>query len=472
MEEEAEDYLMDLVDRNLLAVADRRSDGGIKSCHLHDLLRELCLKKANEEGFFKKITISDCNSFSTSSIKKQRRLITDFRLLCSFCQDSPTHIRSVLCFHYYGAHTLPDYRMQWEFFLLLRVLDLLNVPMKSYKLGKRLRKLVHLKYLAVYLLSKNDYPFSDAYCEFSISKAYIWSLQTLILGGEFQIFNFSQENMANIVNLRHLWCDNINISIYFGVPLLKLQTISTLRLDCTTIIWQHSFPNIKKLGCSVSSISSDWAFLNFAMFTHLQALILQNDMDIPLPAKNPITLPETLKSLTLKGCRLPWIYMSTIQRLPKLEVLKLLDSSFEGDMWDAGDDKFHHLKLLKLQKLKIKFLEASSINFPNLRKLVVKTCKDLNEIPLVLGNISTLEHIEIDYSNIFIRESVNRIQEEQHAMGETMISMSPSVIHIQFSLRETLIMTNLPRSLCVKDEYIILDKISDVEEGTYKKGET
>lgn len=222
-------------------------------------------------------------------------------------------------------------------------------------------------------------------------------------------------------------CDNIDIPIDFSVPaLLNLQTISTLRLNHRTKSLLQSFPNIKKLGCSVSSPLRNRGFLNFAMLTHLQALNLQNDMDTPLPVVNPITFPETLKYLTLKGCRLPWIYMSTIQRLPKLEVLKLLDSSFEGDTWDAGDDKFCHLKLLKLQKLKIKSWEASSINFPNLRKLVVKTCKDLKEIPLVLGNISTLEHIEIDYSNILIRESVNRIQEEQHAMGNY-------DIHVTFS---------------------------------------
>ena len=57
---------------------------------------------------------------------------------------------------------------------------------------------------------------------------------------------------------------------------------------------------------------------------------------------------------------------------------------------------------------------------------MVKSCKDLKEIPLVLGNISTLEHIEIDYSNILIMESVNRIQEEQHAMGNY-------DIHVTFS---------------------------------------
>ncbi|KAF5784765.1 putative leucine-rich repeat domain superfamily [Helianthus annuus] len=105
--------------------------------------------------------------------------------------------------------------------------------------------------------------------------------------------------------------------------------------------------------------------------------------------------------------------MSTIRQLPKLEVLKLLDSSFKGHMWESGDEQFHQLKFLKLVKLDLRVWEASSINFPHLRKLVVISCEDLMEIPLDLGRIYTLEHIEIDYSNPRVLESVKRIQEAQ-----------------------------------------------------------
>ncbi|KAL3513761.1 hypothetical protein ACH5RR_026478 [Cinchona calisaya] len=51
LEDAAEDRLMDLVDRSLVDVAKRRPIGRVKSCHLHDLLREVCLKKAKEEIF-------------------------------------------------------------------------------------------------------------------------------------------------------------------------------------------------------------------------------------------------------------------------------------------------------------------------------------------------------------------------------------------------------------------------------------
>lgn len=132
MEEEAQDYLMDLIDRNLLVVADRRSNGGIKSCFLHDLLRELCLKKATEEKFLKKIMKSDSNPFSdsTSSIENQRRLFIDYEVVPRInSQDYPTPIRSLLF-----LHNLFEYRTtKWApSFLLLRVLDLLNIPMLDF----------------------------------------------------------------------------------------------------------------------------------------------------------------------------------------------------------------------------------------------------------------------------------------------------------------------------------------------------
>ncbi|KAM0028410.1 putative leucine-rich repeat domain superfamily [Helianthus debilis subsp. tardiflorus] len=248
-----------------------------------------------------------------------------------------------------------------------------------------------------------------------------------------------------MANLRHLRCDNINININkkfaFTVPtLLNLQTMSKLRFDdrtqCLLDAFPVFFPNIKKLGCSISSTSGD---LSFALLTHLEALNIDKYMRDSVTLVNPIKFPETLKKLTLKGLCLPWDFMSTIQRLPKLEVLKLLDSSFKGHLWETGDEPFHQLKYLKLEKLNIRFWEASSINFPRLRKLAVKFCKDLSEIPLVLGNISTLEHIEIDYSSPCVLDSVNRIQEVQREMGNY-------DIHVNFSEGKPINFTHMDTS--------------------------
>ncbi|KAL8544417.1 hypothetical protein ACS0TY_004823 [Phlomoides rotata] len=51
LEEKAEEYLEDLVKRSLVLITSRKSDGKIKSCSLHDLVRDMCIRKAEEEKF-------------------------------------------------------------------------------------------------------------------------------------------------------------------------------------------------------------------------------------------------------------------------------------------------------------------------------------------------------------------------------------------------------------------------------------
>ncbi|KAK4562843.1 hypothetical protein RGQ29_005358 [Quercus rubra] len=49
IEDVAEDYLEELIDRSLIQVAKRRLDGGVKTCRIHDLLRDLCISESAEE---------------------------------------------------------------------------------------------------------------------------------------------------------------------------------------------------------------------------------------------------------------------------------------------------------------------------------------------------------------------------------------------------------------------------------------
>ena len=44
-------------------------------------------------------------------------------------------------------------------------------------------------------------------------------------------------------------------------------------------------------------------------------------------------------------------------------------------------------------------------------------CEDLEEIPLEIGEITTLELIEVDDSSNSVVESIERIQQEQHDLG-------------------------------------------------------
>jgi hypothetical protein len=51
IEDVAEDYLEELIDRNLIQVATRRTIDGAKTCRIHDLLRDLCITKSAEVNF-------------------------------------------------------------------------------------------------------------------------------------------------------------------------------------------------------------------------------------------------------------------------------------------------------------------------------------------------------------------------------------------------------------------------------------
>lgn len=53
LEDVAHNYLMDLIGRSLVLVAKRSSNGQVKACNMHDLLREMCLRIAEEENFLK-----------------------------------------------------------------------------------------------------------------------------------------------------------------------------------------------------------------------------------------------------------------------------------------------------------------------------------------------------------------------------------------------------------------------------------
>lgn len=54
-EDVAEEYLIELIDRNMVQVAKRRHDNGVKTCTVHDLIHDMCLRIAREENFLKVI---------------------------------------------------------------------------------------------------------------------------------------------------------------------------------------------------------------------------------------------------------------------------------------------------------------------------------------------------------------------------------------------------------------------------------
>ncbi|RWR84251.1 putative disease resistance RPP8-like protein 2 [Cinnamomum micranthum f. kanehirae] len=66
MEDAAEDYLEELVSRSMIQIANKRSNGSIHKCRIHDLLHELSISEARENNFFAVHNDNDSSSSSTS----------------------------------------------------------------------------------------------------------------------------------------------------------------------------------------------------------------------------------------------------------------------------------------------------------------------------------------------------------------------------------------------------------------------
>ncbi|KAG8388052.1 hypothetical protein BUALT_Bualt02G0085100 [Buddleja alternifolia] len=176
----------------------------------------------------------------------------------------------------------------------------------------------------------------------------------------------------------------------------SLETLSVVRdFKCTDENFK-TIQNLRKLGLSYEYIASSgqWYCLNnLEQLNKLENLKCLFGVSYPYGPSvggfSPkLSFPPNLKKLTLYGSRLTWEDMTLIGSLPKLEVLKLYNA-FEGAVWEPVGGEFPRLKYLKLKFMDLMQWEAEETNFPSLRRLILKQCRWLKEIP-------TLQLIQLD----------------------------------------------------------------------------
>ncbi|KAL7589890.1 hypothetical protein Lser_V15G40187 [Lactuca serriola] len=415
LEEIAKGYLMDLVDRNLLIVERRYVLGDVSRCKVHDLVRQVCVEKGKEERFLLKIDWPPSKHHLCEVITsyKQRRVFTNQDIDIMSLSYPPTpSIRSLVC---YQRETTLTHNISKFFhsFALLRVLNLEICELNYFSPGLAL--LVHLRYLAIW-----QSLFPSSICN-------LWNLQTLIVRTSSSSMVLPS-NISDLVNLRNLYCKADLYLPSIGKPMKLLEFISKVVLGDGVDNFQKCFPGIKHLTTTLYSDEEN----DFEVLHHLQILRLTGSgysrrrsvegelvRGEPNLGKNHIIIrfPSTLKELLLVRCGLPWSDISIVQSLPNLEALIIKDNGFEGTLWKTGEEQFQRLKFLRLEELSIKQWEASSINFPCLEKLQVLKCVDLGEIPLELGDISTLMYIHIENCGASLLESVRQFRQEQDDAG-------------------------------------------------------
>ncbi|KZV53723.1 hypothetical protein F511_28076 [Dorcoceras hygrometricum] len=461
LEEVSEDNLKDLIDRNLIQVRDYGSRNNIKSCTIHDLLRELCLNEAEKEKFLCVAMIHSLNSLP-GSINNMRRLILqrssdeevfqerssdeeEFQQEVFDAMNSASCTRSFICRgSEYGPIKLPVRSR------LLRVLSLGSI----YSLEEILQ-LVNLRHIHF-----EDPFFGD---ELNILESLLSlprNLQTVDFSGTLNFRPISlPTEIWEMPHLRHIKMSQGDF--YLPDPpsnnskngkLKNLQTLYKIRnFRCTNEVLRR-IPNLKKLGityrglsggfgwdyyevynlahlCNLESFNLDsrglsggfgWDYYevyNLAHLCNLESFNLDSRWE-KLPQN--FDFPRSLKKMTLNSCQVSWGYLTTaVGSLPLLEALNLEDWAVMGREWNPVEGQFLKLKSLRIVDTDLVEWVADSSHFPNLEKLQLSFLRQLKEIPYGIGEIGTLRSISLFSCSSSASDSAEKIQEEQQQLGNS-----------------------------------------------------
>ncbi|KAM3700964.1 hypothetical protein ACJW31_05G137800 [Castanea mollissima] len=144
LEDYAERYLVDLINRCMVQVGVIGSNGRIKSCRLHDLMRDLCLSKAKQENFLHILSPWSGNETADSSTGSIRRLaiFSDKLLTNDYYKENP-QIRSLI---YFNENSL-QVKSVFKYSKFLRVLDLEGIQSLDGQLPEQIGSLIHLRFL-------------------------------------------------------------------------------------------------------------------------------------------------------------------------------------------------------------------------------------------------------------------------------------------------------------------------------------
>ncbi|KAL8051421.1 hypothetical protein ABFX02_06G147100 [Erythranthe guttata] len=357
-EETAEEYFVDLVKRSLVLATSWKSNGKIKTCSMHDLMRDLCVRKSHEAKFLLYIVDRDLLKVVSQSINnKGRGLVIDNSDLNSLVKKYGSNIRTIICVRSIANSLGPLGNLRF-----LRVLDMVKTRSLPSLPPELFDELVLLRYLAL------DYAVSIPTAISNLS-----NLQSLIILS----CSYLPLNIWKMPQLRHLVSSSVDVvknPLETSYILENLQTLFELsNFICTERILKK-MPNLKKVGISYDedAYGRDFHLQNLVYLDQLENLEVRIYGVYCYHMKfNPV-FPNSLKKLTMSGCRITWKEMTVVGSLPNLQVLKLRNSNFnDGEKWETTEGEFTQLKYLLIEKLQLEEWITESSHFPSLKCLLI-----------------------------------------------------------------------------------------------------
>ncbi|XP_042009971.1 putative late blight resistance protein homolog R1A-3 [Salvia splendens] len=421
LEECAERYLEDLIRINLVMCARFKANGKVKTCRINRMLHDFCKKEAGKEGedLLTEIKFIDGEFYPPiSRLSYHHRLsihsnISDFFSHKPFCPRTRSLFvfsKDEVCLSQEIISSIPTA------FKLLRVLNAKQIQFTH--IASDIGELLHLRYLA---LSSNLSVLPVYFSNF-------WNIQTLIVNTTSPTLDI-KPNILKFTKLRHFRTNasanlcKVDTAHDGGVKLQSLATISPK--SCTKETFSRA-SNLKKLGiCGKLSLLLDKkieSFENLAALGNLENLKLVNDAYPNPPSEGRLhslppynDFPPTLKSLTLVATYLEWSQIRILEHLENLEVLKLKEMAFVGESWITCDGCFRSLKALHIAETNLSTWVASASYFPELRRLKLRNCDQLKNVPIELADIASLQLLDL-YETKLAADSARRFLVEKQSL--------------------------------------------------------
>ncbi|KAL0689567.1 hypothetical protein Bca4012_089245 [Brassica carinata] len=344
MEDVARHYMEELIDRSLVEAV-RRARGKVVFCRIHDLLRDVAIKKAKEINFVN-VVYNEHHS-STTCRREVVHHLMDNNYLCD--RRVNKRMRSFL-FIGEQKRMLGSYVKTTNLKLkLLRVLNLrgLLFDCEGYIPFMSLRdvicELIHLRYLGVADTGLRHLPSLISNLQF---------LQTLdASGNRFE----GMTDLRKLTSVRHLMGrlligDAVNLQTLRSISSYswsKLQHKSLKNLRDLEI-YDSGYVELRRVRLDLSS---------FSILKNLRALTLRNIID----SSEAVVFFPSLESVTFSGTNLEEDPMPALQKLPRLE-----DCDCSGVKMSISAQGFARLRKLALFRVRLDALWIEEAAMPSL----------------------------------------------------------------------------------------------------------
>ncbi|XP_060214632.1 putative late blight resistance protein homolog R1B-17 isoform X4 [Lycium barbarum] len=339
----AEEYLEELIDRSLILAGDRKANGRMKTCKIHDLLQQLCIREAQIENV---VHVKNENvPIFSEGINYERRVIVplDIHSKHYYCYRHGSGIISTICNLVFTSNAFDNYKLPCSVISHFELLKVLDVSSLRYDFSDVVPQLVHLRYVAAYI---KEVP----------SLAKLWNLQTIILHRftsrylQLPLEIWTKTEIRHLI-IRGLFIPNPLEAESHGEQPLFLNNLHKLYLYSSPFLAEilRRTPNLIKIEI-LRLNPVDWPAIldSVILLQQMETLLIEAAYDDRMILSRDFFLPN-LNQLKLSATNLAWENMDVLANLPNLEVLKTIEA-FKGTHWRLNEDVvFQRLKYLLLE---------------------------------------------------------------------------------------------------------------------------